>query len=163
MLGLADLPSLEQVTKRMSWVRSSALLMWLLICATTAEAMPALYVYYQTRSAHSESDEVQQIAKVVADLRKATTQDDWVITDGQFLVALADRNTPPALTDTSFVRISTGYLTTQQLVEAASDPRVKAVLFSSDRLASKADFHGWVAQHFPTKHSYAPMIELWIR
>jgi len=81
------------------------------------------------------------------------------------MAALADRDTPPFLVDTSSVRIRTGYLTTQQLIEAASDPRVHVVMFATNRFAIKpvAGFHGWVAQHFAAVHSYGPGIELWVR
>src|SRR5262249_6688920 len=162
VLGLGDLPTVEQVrgimVKRMSWIQASALLMGLLVCAATVKAVPALYAYYHARSVRAESDEVRQTAQIAADLRQVTTPDQWIITDGQFIVALADRNTPPSLVDTDFVRILSGELTTRQLVEAASDPKVQVVLFATRRLATPrvADFHGWVAQHFVLMHSYVP-------
>jgi hypothetical protein len=175
VLGLSDLPSVARVreimAKRMSWIETTALLMGLLVCAATIKAMPTLYAYYRTQSARVGTTEVRQTARIAADLRQVTTPDQWVITDGQFIAALADRDTPPALVDTSFVRILSGYLTTQQLIEAASDPRVHIVMFAT-RYGSFGtqlpDFHGWVAQHFTAVHSHGPaiddpdIIELWV-
>jgi 4-amino-4-deoxy-L-arabinose transferase-like glycosyltransferase len=167
VLGFGDLPPLAQIreimNKRMSWKQISALLMGSLVCAATAQAVPPLYAYYHSLSERVESDGVRQTAQIAADLARVTTPNQWIITDGQFLVALTDRNTPPSLVDTSFGRIQSGYLTTHQLIEAASDPRVQAVLFATRRLASLPDFHGWVAQHFAVVRSYGPGIELWIR
>lgn len=102
--------------------------------------------------------------QAASDLRQAITPDQWVITDGQFIAGLADRDTPPALVDTSTVRIKTDYLTLVQLERIASDPRVHAVLFYTDRFAEQLPaFHAWVAGHFHLLHTYAPGQELWIR
>jgi hypothetical protein len=169
VLGLGDLPALEQIrdlmTKRMSWIKTSALMMGLMVCAATVQSMRALYTYYQTQSERVESDEVRLTAQVAADLQEVTRADQWIITDDQFVAAMADRDTPPSLVDTSSVRILTGYLTTQQLIETASDPRVHVVMFATNRFALDpvADFHGWVAQHFIAVHLYGPGIELWVR
>ena len=82
-----------------------------------------------------------------------------------FIAALADRDTPPSLVDTSLARIAAGYLTTQELIEAASDARVHVVLFATNRFAlqTTANFHGWVAQNFALVRKYGPGLELWIR
>jgi len=102
--------------------------------------------------------------RVANDLRHAITREQWVITDAQFIAGLADRDTPPALVDTSSVRIKTGYVTLAQLEQIASDPRVHAVLFYTDRLYwEPAPFLIWVAQHFHLLHDYGPGQELWVR
>ena len=102
--------------------------------------------------------------RVANDLRHAITREQWVVTDAQFIAGLADRDTPPALVDTSRVRISTGYVTLAQLEQVASDPRVHAVLFYTDRLYDELpDFLVWVARHFHLLHDYGPGQELWVR
>jgi hypothetical protein len=169
VLGLRDLPGVEQIrgvmNKRMSWIEASALLMGLMVCAATAQSMRTLHTYYRSQGERLESDQVRLTAQLAADLQQVTRTDQWIITDDQFVAALADRDTPPSLVDTSSVRILTGYLTTEQLIEAASDPRVHVVIFATNRFALKpvADFHGWVAQHFVAVHLYGPGIELWVR
>jgi len=169
VLGLGDLPAAEQIrgvmTTGISWIEMSALLMGLMVCAATAQSIRALYAYYQTQSERVETDELRLTAELTADLQQVTTADQWIITDGQFMAALADRNTPPSLVDTSAVRILTGYLTTGRLIEAASDPKVHVVMFATNRFGLRpvADFHGWVAQHFVAVHLYGPGLELWVR
>jgi 4-amino-4-deoxy-L-arabinose transferase-like glycosyltransferase len=102
--------------------------------------------------------------RVANDLRRAITREQWVVTDAQFIAGLADRDTPPALVDTSRVRISTGYVTLAQLEQITSEPRVHAVLFYTDRLYDELpDFLVWVAQHFHLLHDYGPGQELWVR
>jgi Dolichyl-phosphate-mannose-protein mannosyltransferase len=121
--------------------------------------------YYRTAAARSVDGLEQREARVASDLRTAITPGQWVVTDAQFVAALAHRNTPPSLVDTSAVRIDTGYLTVQQLIAVTSGPQVHAVLFFSGRfsLPNVAAFHTWVAQHFHLLHNYGGGQELWVR
>lgn len=121
--------------------------------------------YYSMVAVRSTDPATINDLRTAADLRQAITEDQWVITDGQFIAGLADRSTPPSLVDTSIVRFCTGYLTSSDLVRAASDPRVHAVLFYSDRflLPDLASFHTWVGNHFHLQHTYNPGQELWVR
>ena len=118
-----------------------------------------------TVSATSTSTMVRQEQRVANDLRQAIAPNQWVITDGQFIAGLADRSTPPSLVDTSSVRIATGYVTLAQLEQAATNPRVHAVLFYTGRFSEPgvAAFHAWVAQHFHLVDTYGPGQELWVR
>jgi hypothetical protein len=86
-----------------------------------------------------------------------------VITDGQFLAALAGRNTPPSLVDTSSVRINTGYITAQQLIQEAQSSNVQAVLFYTGRLTQVHAFYTWVTQHYQLAHRYGKGSELWVK
>jgi len=109
--------------------------------------------------------ETVQGLRVARDLQQVTRPGQWVVTDAQFIAALAGRDTPPSLVDTSQVRIKTGYVTVPQLIREASQPQVGAVLFYSDRLRlpNVAAFHDWVAQHFRLVHNYGQGRELWIK
>jgi 4-amino-4-deoxy-L-arabinose transferase-like glycosyltransferase len=124
-----------------------------------------IYGYYHTQGIEAGSNETQRAAQIAEDLRRETTPDQWVITDAQFIAAMANRDTPPWLVDTSSVRIDSGYLTVPQLIQAASDQRVHAVLFATDRLerSSLSGFHSWVAKHYHPLRTYGAGIELWIR
>jgi hypothetical protein len=132
-----------------------------LVLLTAALNFQQDFHYYQSADATNTQKDLQ----VASDLRQATAPGQWVITDSQFVAALADRSTPPWLVDTSGVRILTGYVTLAQLEQAASDPRVHAVLFYTGRFSqsSVASFHGWVAQHFHLFRSYGSGKELWVR
>ncbi len=127
-------------------------------------------LYYRSSLAQATSQTVQQDARAVQDLRNETTPGQFVVTDAQFLVGLADRDTPPALVDTSLVRILTGNVTAEQLIQEASQPQVHAVLFYTCRLYCDkrtseviADFHIWVSQHFHLVHHYGIDQELWVK
>jgi 4-amino-4-deoxy-L-arabinose transferase-like glycosyltransferase len=122
--------------------------------------------YYQQADAYNAGPNVQQNVRVANDLHQAIAPDQWVITDGQFIAALAGRDTPPALVDTSYVRILTGYVTLTQLEQEATNPRVHAVLFYTNRFSSPlqvAGFRVWVASRFHLLHQYGQNQELWVR
>jgi hypothetical protein len=121
--------------------------------------------YYRTAQARGVDGQARLEARVAADLRAAISPGQQVVTDAQFVAALADRDTPPALVDTSMVRIDTGYLTLPRLESIASQPQVHAILFFSGRfqLSAVGAFHAWVAQHFHLMHDYGGGRELWVR
>src|SRR2546425_3168938 len=98
----------------------------MLVLLTSISNLQQDYAYYQFVDTTSRSMNTQQGLQAARDLRLAIAPDQWVITDGQFVAGLADRNTPPSLVDTSSVRIASGYVTLAQLEQAASDPRVHA-------------------------------------
>jgi 4-amino-4-deoxy-L-arabinose transferase-like glycosyltransferase len=118
---------------------------------------------YRSADLTSTSSSVVFSEQVANDLRLAITSDQWVITDGQFVAALADRSTPPSLVDTSYVRIMANSVTTTQLEQTASNPRVHAVLFFTGRFGSSSSFHKWVSQNFHLLHNYGNGQELWVR
>ena len=127
--------------------------------------LPQYQPYYQTASTYGTDTNAKFRAHVANDVRDSIAPDQLVVTDGQFVVSMAGRNTPPDLVDTSIVRIVTGYVTLQQLIHDASQPQVHAVLFFMDRLdlPQLTAFHAWVAQHFHLKYKYGPGKELWVR
>lgn len=105
------------------------------------------------------------MVELAGDLQKTTTRDQWIVTDAQYVAAMANRDVPPWLVDTSITRVMSKYLTTQDLKNAASDPRVHSVVFATDHftLAPVADFHPWVAEHFKLVRNYGNGIEVWAR
>lgn len=102
---------------------------------------------------------------VMRDLQSVTQPGQLVITDGQFLAAQADRSTPPELVDTSSVRVETGYLTSQQLIDAAAQPQVHAVLFYTHRLHinALAPFYTWLTQNYHLVRDYGNGSSLWVK
>ncbi len=86
-----------------------------------------------------------------------------MITDAQFIAALAQRSTPPELVDTSYVRINTSFVTTRQVIQIAGQPRVQAILFYTGRLQKLTGLHDWVRQHFQRVHRYGDGQELWVK
>lgn len=86
--------------------------------------------------------------RTVAAIAAFTTADQPIVTDDQYLLALADRSTPPELVDTSFVRIQTKYLTAAQLEAVLSRPDIRFVVLASGRLQHVPDFMPWLAVNY---------------
>ena len=103
------------------------------------------------------------LAQAVGDLQQFTLAGEWVVTDEQIAAVLADRQVPPALVDTSLVRITSGTLTTAQAIAAASDPHVTAILWYSGRFDRLQGFHDWVVQHYSQVLSYGGTRGLFLR
>ena len=82
-------------------------------------------------------------------LATTTPSGALVITDDQYSAAAADRDTPPSLVDTSYVRIDSQPLSTADVERLAADPRVRAVCFVTGRLDHLPGLRTWVAAHFP--------------
>lgn len=154
-----------------SWKSSKR--QYLRICSATSFALIGICVifninailnYYQRNQARNASQSfIRQ--QVMSDLRTHVKANHLVITDAPFWAALADYRTPAPLVDTSAVRISTGYLTSEQLIHQASQPEVQAVLFYSGRLNLKnvSSFHTWVTKHYHFLRKYNTGQELWLK
>ena len=149
----------NNITMYFTWVAIA------LILVTAALDTQQDRAYYRAAQASSVSALTQLEARAAADLRQAITPGQLVVTDAQFIAGLADRNTPPALVDTSAVHIESGYVTLAQLESATSQPQVHAVLFFTGRfhLPAVAAFHAWVAKNFHLVHNYGGGRELWAR
>lgn len=163
-MGIGPLPSIT-INKK-SMLNSSAVLpllaLTLILVASVLNGYDVVK-YYRAQQQLSDAASQQQ-NKVIKDLQALTKPDQLIVTDAQFITALANRNTPPALVDTSSVRISTHYVTYQQLVQVAEQPQVHAVLFYTGRLAKQIPaFHTWVSQHFHLAKLYGSGKELWIK
>ncbi|MGZ4596949.1 MAG: hypothetical protein ACXV3V_08485, partial [Actinomycetes bacterium] len=82
------------------------------------------------------------IAAVTAQVPPSTP----VVTDDQYLVADAGRETPAELVDTSYVRIESGWLPLDELTRVTTAEHA-AVLFTGGRLDKVPGFRSWVDQH----------------
>ena len=102
-------------------------------------------------------------ARAVHDLSTKTKPGERVVTDAQFLTALADRDTPPWFVDTTLVRVDAGQLTERELIENTADPKVHAVLFYGNRLARNPGYKAWVERHFHVAERYDDGNKLMLR
>ena len=136
-----------------------------LVLLTAVSSLSQDTTYYRTAQVRGVDGQAQLEARVASDLRAAISPGQQIVTDAQFVAALAERDTPPALVDTSMVRINSGYLSLARLESIASQPQVHAVLFFTGRfhLPAVGAFHAWVAQHFHLLHNYGAGRELWVR
>jgi 4-amino-4-deoxy-L-arabinose transferase-like glycosyltransferase len=165
VMALYTLPTLAEVRSTIPTAKLAAFLAAFLMLIVIVTGGVSDYGRYQQLSQQANSASTQLEAHIANDIQQATAPGQQVITDEQFIAALANRDVPPFLVDTSMVRIDSGYLTLPQLIQAASAPNVHAVLFYSGRFSIKqvAGFHAWVAQHFHLRRTYSPGVELWVR
>lgn len=88
-----------------------------------------------------------QVEAAVA-LDRLTVPGDVVASDDQYAAALAGRDVPPELVDTSQVRIASGYLTAAQLEAILNRDDVRAILFESGRFGLVPGFTAWVRANY---------------
>lgn len=81
-------------------------------------------------------------------LERLTLPGDVVASDDQYAAALAGRDVPPELVDTSQVRIDSGYLTAAQLEAILMRHDVRAILFESGRFGLVPGFTAWVRANY---------------
>jgi len=164
-LALNDLPMISFRHPR-ALRQKLVLLTGGLALATILLSIASDYRHYRNLAAAAERN-AQPMIKVAAELERTTSAGQWVITDDPLVAGWADRDMPPWLVDPSFLRVLSGYLTSGELLAAAADPRVHAVLFATGRLtaAPVASFHDWVAEHFQRVDlpGAGASVELWIR
>lgn len=77
--------------------------------------------------------------------------DDFVICDDQLALYLANRNTPPDLVDTSFVRIQSGLLTESTFAASVQKYKPKLVVYVSGRLASEPSITAYLTKQYYQK------------
>ena len=87
--------------------------------------------------------------RVVDLVVKNTNPGDMIITDAQGIAFLANRDVPPSLTDTSYLRINSGYLRPQQVIDQAEVYRVRLILLWSWRLSLMPEVARWADERFP--------------
>ncbi len=168
VMGISARSAPAKMTFTGSMPKATTIITWVAIALILVTALFDVRqdrLYYRTAEANSVDGLTQLETRVAADLRQAISPDQLVVTDAQFVAGLADRDTPPALVDTSAVHINAGYLTLSQLENATSQSQVHAVLFFTGRfhLPGVAAFHAWVAQNFHLLHDYGAGRELWVR
>jgi 4-amino-4-deoxy-L-arabinose transferase-like glycosyltransferase len=85
---------------------------------------------------------------LAAAIRAASKPGDFIISDNPFAVALADRDIPGPMVDTSHQRAEAGLLTVPDLDAAKDYYGVELVVTDSGRLQSVPGFSDWLHAHF---------------
>ena len=100
---------------------------------------------------------------IAAAVRSESLPGDFVITDILFAVALAGRDVPGPVVDTSHQRIDAGLLTVNDLDAAANRYRVNLILVDGSRLTSIPGFSAWLAAHYRALREVEPGAILYFR
>jgi 4-amino-4-deoxy-L-arabinose transferase-like glycosyltransferase len=146
--GLAEVPWLG---RHLSLVKGLAALLVL-----AGSLGSALYVHQKQLSDDS-------LRPAVARLQAATAPADLIVTDDQYVVALAGRDTPPQLVDTSLVRINSGELTAAQVELIAERSCARAVLLGGGRLSKMPALEAWARTHYPVREQLDSRRVLYLR
>jgi hypothetical protein len=126
------------------------------LAVIAASAAPAIFVRDQQLPASAD-------APVTAALRAGTAPGSFVVTDDQFAAALAGRDVPPPLVDTSLVRVRSGDLSVDSVEAITDQPDVDGVLLATGRLAALPGFRAWVGERFPDAVSLGGGRTLYLR
>ncbi len=136
----------------------------LIVCLLNIFEIQEYYREMYQISPNVYADPAQEMGR---DIQRLVPSGKMVITDSQFTAGLADRDTPPNLVDTSNVRLSSGYLTMQELEVEGARPDVRAVAFVTGRLYTdhRVEFYQWVHQHYRLVKRYPNYdnAELWVK
>jgi hypothetical protein len=100
---------------------------------------------------HAEQTPDVSRQRAVSALQRLTAPGDFVITDDQYTAALARRDTPPELVDTSKVRVLSGDLTTAEIASIADRSHAHVILVD-DRYMSLSllpGFQDWAREQYP--------------
>ena len=165
-LAIIGLAGLRLSVRRVpAWREVIPLVSAVVIVFVLALNAQAMRDYYRNDRAASIAGKNSQLGKIASDVRSQIGPDDFIITDAQFIAAMAGRNTPPSLVDTSLVRIDTRYITAEQVIQEAQQPQVKAILIWSGRLSTPAmaPFQQWMKQHFRIVKDYGSGRRLWLK
>jgi hypothetical protein len=92
-----------------------------------------------------EVEDVEMGREAIGYIRETTHAGEHVVTDAAIIALEADRPVPPELTNTSRMRIRTGQLTGQQVIDISRSIQPGAIVFWEKKLDSLGDFATWVA------------------
>jgi hypothetical protein len=141
---------LRRPWKPMAW-RCGLLLIDLGMVAGYVFTLPATVQEYRMLLVAPGTTLQADAAHFISDV---TWPDDWVITDDQAVVFWADRNVPPPLAETSFLRITSGWLTDQQLIALTKEYEPWAIASLSGRFDLVPHYLDWAREHYRLVKSY---------
>ncbi|MFB0535634.1 MAG: ArnT family glycosyltransferase [Anaerolineae bacterium] len=88
-------------------------------------------------------------------LSEATQPSDLIITDNQWIVFAADRETPPPLSDTGNGRLKSGHLTAEELVDLTVAYQPQAILVWGGRFVNNVpSYVEWVESNYQVARFY---------
>jgi hypothetical protein len=93
-----------------------------------------------------------------------TDPEDWVITDEPLVPFWAGRKVPPYLSDISYVRTQTGYLTADDLIALTEVYHPQAiVIWSEGRFTQRLPAYvEWVEQNYSLATSFGPKRRIYV-
>ncbi len=84
----------------------------------------------------------------MAAIQSFSAPGEVIVTDDQYAAAAVGRDVPPELVDTSFVRVTSGYLTTAQLESILTRDHIRVVVLATGRLSVAPGFKAWLEANY---------------
>jgi len=106
------------------------------------------------------TDPAEQEAVEIID--QLMIQNEWVITDAQFITFLVDKLPPPALVDTSNARITNENLLSDEIIQISEEYNVSLIFYWTDRLIDLNEWNSYVQQNFSLKYFFDYSQKTWI-
>ena len=100
------------------------------------------------RNAEANGPVATRTLRMAIALQSVSAPSEVVLSDDQYVAAMANRDVPPQLVDTSAVRITSGYLTAPELETYITRNRIHVILFANGRFDLLPDFRDWVAARY---------------
>jgi hypothetical protein len=113
-------------------------------------ALAAGYAQEYRRLARNDRPEPPEVRWAVAALRAHTRPDELVATDLPIVPYLADRRVAGRLIDSSYGRLLTQTLTTEEILEVLEQKRIRAVLVGRN-FRRKPDLVAELARRYPRR------------
>ncbi len=88
---------------------------------------------------------------------------ELIVTDDQYIVAQAGHSVPPDLVDTSYVRITTGYLTASQIERVIERDNIRVIVLGTNRLVNLPGFMPWLRSHYALAAHAGKGYDIYIR
>jgi hypothetical protein len=139
---------------------SAACLVIALFVAVRAWTIVQANDYFMKPTA-SQAEAIRADTQIADTIQRHTRPNEAMLTDAQGIAFLAHRDVPPGLTDTSFTRISTGYLSPQQVIGYCTRYHIRAALLWTGRLKQMPEVEAWLRAQFPRRQSFGEGRELY--
>jgi 4-amino-4-deoxy-L-arabinose transferase-like glycosyltransferase len=153
--GVAVGETLHQVRatfKPSRWGAEVKSLAGLALMALYLVSLPGLIATNDQQLSPQERAKYQDVTHF---LSKATQPSDLIITDNQWIVFAADRETPPPLSDTGNGRLKSGHLTAEELVDLTVAYQPQAILVWGGRFVNNVpSYVEWVESNYQVARFY---------
>lgn len=153
LMGLAGVGlalMLRELAARPGWL---ALPLCLLLAWTVIEARDSAWASAATVAA-IEDDHLDLTQQAVGWVRANTPPGSVILTDGHAIAVWAERQAPLETINTSRMRVKTGGLDDQALIEVAQRYQPAAIIFWEKKLDALDDFAAWVACRYTLAQAF---------
>lgn len=147
-VGLATL--LTELSSRSGWIVAP---LCLLLGWTAIELRDSAWTSLATVT-QAEADHLDLTQEAIAWVQEHTEPDAAILTDGHIIAIRGERRVPLESINLSRMRIKTGGLSDQRMIDVARRERPAAIIFWEKKLDSLDDFATWVSCHYTVAKTY---------